>query len=169
VSNFTYDLEKNDMSAVPQPPHGCSRILYRAPIWLYRLGLGFLLGQRFLLLNHVGRQSGKARQAVLEVAHYLPEQSTYIVASGFGFKSDWYLNLRAKPQVTIQVGRRQTAVTADFLPAEASGEQMVNYYRRHPTAARNLARLLGVEVADNEEAYRKIGQERIPFVAFRPR
>ena len=157
------------MTAAPHPPQGFSRILYRAPIWLYRLGLGFLLGKRFLLLNHVGRQSGKARQAVLEVANYLPEEGTYIVASGFGSKSDWYLNLKAKPEVTIQVGRRQLSVTADFLSPQESGEQMVDYYRRHPTAARNLTRLLGVVVADNEEAYRNIGEESIPFVAFRPR
>lgn len=157
------------MTAAPNPPQGFSRILYRAPIWLYRLRLGFLLGRRFLLLNHIGRQSGKARQAVLEVAHYLKEEDTYIVASGFGFKSDWYLNLKAKPQVTIQVGRRQMAVTADFLSPKESGEQMVDYYRRHPTAARSLTRLLGVAVADDEEAYRTIGEESVPFVAFRPR
>ena len=30
------------------------RALFRAPIWLYRLGLGGLLGGRFLLLTHTG-------------------------------------------------------------------------------------------------------------------
>jgi hypothetical protein len=34
-----------------QPPKGLSRLFYRAPIWLYRLKLGWLLGHRFLLLN----------------------------------------------------------------------------------------------------------------------
>jgi deazaflavin-dependent oxidoreductase (nitroreductase family) len=127
------------------------------------------LGQRFLLLNHVGRKSGKPRQAVLEVANYLPEEDTFIVASGFGFKSDWYLNLKAQPEVTIQVGRRRIAVKANVLSAKQSGEQMADYYRRHPTAARNLSRLLGHEVADNEEAYREAGEAFIPFVAFIPR
>lgn len=157
------------MTAAPNPPRGFSRLMYRAPIWLYRAHLGFLLGQRFLLLNHVGRQSGKPRQAVLEVANYLPEQDTYIVASGFGFKSDWYLNVKAQPDVTIQAGRRQLAVTAKLLSPEESGEQMADYYRRHPTAARNLSRLLGHEVADNEEAFRLAGETLIPFVAFPPR
>lgn len=157
------------MTTVPNPPRGFSRILYRAPIWLYRAHLGFLMGQRFLLLNHIGRKSGQARQAVLEVANYLPESDTFIVASGFGFKSDWYLNVKMQPQVTIQVGRRRIEVTASLLSAQESGEQMASYYRRHPTAARNLTRLLGLDVADDEEAYRQIGEENIPFVAFPPR
>lgn len=157
------------MAATSNPPQGFSRLMYRAPIWLYRAHLGFLLGQRFLLLSHVGRKSGKPRQAVLEVANYLPEKDTYIVASGFGFKSDWYLNLNVHPDVTIQIGRRHMAVKANLLSAEESGEQMADYYRRHPTAARNLSRLLGHEVADNEEAYRQVGEAFIPFVAFIPR
>jgi hypothetical protein len=48
-------------------PTGLSRLLWRAPIWLYRLGLGGLLGSHFVLLNHVGRKSGQPRQTVLEV------------------------------------------------------------------------------------------------------
>ena len=40
------------------------RALFRAPIWLYRLGLGGLLGGRFLLLTHTGRTSGRPRQVV---------------------------------------------------------------------------------------------------------
>ena len=157
------------MTATPSPPRGFSRLMYRAPIWLYRAHLGFLLGHRFLLLNHVGRKSGQVRQAVLEVANYLPESDTFIVASGFGFKSDWYQNLQAQPEVTIQVGRRRIEVMANLLSPAESGAQMADYYRRHPTAARNLSHLLGHEVADNEEAYRRLGEERIPFVAFRPR
>lgn len=43
------------------------RALFRAPILLDRLGLGGLLGHRFLLLTHTGRTSGRPRQVVLEV------------------------------------------------------------------------------------------------------
>jgi hypothetical protein len=38
-----------------------TRLAMRAPIGLYRVGLGGLLGTRFLLLEHVGRSSGPAR------------------------------------------------------------------------------------------------------------
>jgi hypothetical protein len=51
-----------------QPPRTrLQRALARAPIWFYRLGLGGLLGHRFVLLTHTGRNSGRPRQVVLEV------------------------------------------------------------------------------------------------------
>lgn len=151
-----------------RPPRGLSRLLFRLPIWLYRLGLGWLLGQRFLLLNHTGRKSGRVRQTVLEVAGHDEESDTYLVAAGFGPRSDWYRNLLKRPEVTIQVGRRRLPVVAELLSAAESGEEMVDYARRHPTAVRALSRALGFE-ADSEADYRKLGQESVPFVAFRPR
>jgi hypothetical protein len=44
-----------------------SQRLVRAPIWLYRHGLGWLFGSRLLMLEHVGRKSGQPRYVVLEV------------------------------------------------------------------------------------------------------
>ena len=54
------------------PPSGVGRALFRAPIYLYRLGLGWLFGKRILLLNHIGRVSGKQRQVILEVVEHDP-------------------------------------------------------------------------------------------------
>lgn len=136
---------------------------------MYRLKLGWLLGGRFLLLNHIGRKSGQPRQAVLEVANYLKERDTYIVASGFGRKSDWYLNVVKTPDVSIQIGRRKMDVVAEVFSAEESGEQMVDYARRHPKAARQLARVLGFETDGSDASYRAVAVEHIPFVVFKPR
>ena len=44
-----------------------TRWLVRAPINLYRVGLGFLFGTRLLMLEHVGRRTGARRYVVLEV------------------------------------------------------------------------------------------------------
>src|SRR5689334_1392695 len=44
-----------------QPPHGFSRMMYRLPVWLFHVHLGWLLGNRFLLLTHTGRKSGLPR------------------------------------------------------------------------------------------------------------
>ena len=159
----------NEASQIRQRPHGLSRLFFRFPILFYRFGLGWLLGGRFLLLNHIGRKSGLPRQTVLEVVNYDKAADTYYVAVGFGPKTDWYRNLLKTPQATIQVGHRKLTVTADPLSAEASGEAMVDYARRHPTAARNLSRLLGYDVKENTEAeYRRVGRELVQFVALRP-
>ena len=42
-----------------KPPTGISRLLFRAPIWLYDLNLGWIMGNRFLKITHIGRVSGK--------------------------------------------------------------------------------------------------------------
>lgn len=151
-----------------KPVTGLKRFLFRAPLFFYRIGLGGLLGQRFLLLNHKGRKSGKPRQAVLEVVHHDKAANSYTIASGFGKRSHWYLNILAHPEVTIQVGWRKLAVTAVPLTPEASGQAMVDYARRHPTAAKNLSRLIGYDVSTEEE-YRTLGRESIPFVTLEPR
>ena len=53
------------------PPTGLRRRLWRLPIRLYRIGLGPLMGRRIMLLTHIGRLSGKQRQAVIEVLRQL--------------------------------------------------------------------------------------------------
>ncbi|MCA9968972.1 MAG: nitroreductase family deazaflavin-dependent oxidoreductase, partial [Anaerolineales bacterium] len=128
-----------------------------------------LLGGRFLLLNHVGRKSGQPRQAVLEVVDYDAAHDTYFVASGFGRRAQWFQNLQANPEVTIQVGRRRLAVTADIFPPEESGARMADYARRHPRAAAGLLRLIGYEADGSEAQYREIGRDHIPFIALRPK
>jgi len=105
---------------------------------------------------------------VVEVVRHDKESDSYIVAAGFGPKSQWYQNLRAEPDVTIQVGRRKLAVTADFLTEEQGAEEMADYGRRHPGTARELSQLMGYKVDGTEADYRAMG-ELIPFVAFRRR
>ncbi len=147
-----------------KPPRGLQRLLWRAPIWLYKLGLGRLLGKRFLLLTHTGRKSGLPRQAVVEIDDYDPESNSYLVASGFGQRSDWYRNILETPEVTIQVGNTRLAARAEPLSPEQSGEAMVAYARKYPTAARNLTKLIGFEVDGSEDSYRAVARDHVPFV-----
>lgn len=151
-----------------KPVTGLKKFLFRTPLFFYRIGLGGLLGQRFLLLNHVGRKSGQPRQTVLEVVNHDKARDVYTIASGFGKKSDWYLNILAQPQLEIQVGWRKMAVTAVPLTPEQSGQAMVNYAHRYPTAAKNLGKLIGYDVS-TEEGYRAVGRDSIPFIALEPR
>ncbi|MFQ5342950.1 MAG: nitroreductase family deazaflavin-dependent oxidoreductase [Anaerolineae bacterium] len=150
-----------------QPPRGWKRIVWRLPIWLYRARLGWLLGERFLLLTHTGRKSGLPRQAVLEVVRYDRATNTYYVVSGFGEKSDWFRNVMKTPQVTIQVGRRKMPAIAERLPLEDAERELLDYGRRHPTALRNLARIIGYRIENTEEDVRALAQV-LPIVAFQP-
>lgn len=151
----------------PQPPRGFKRLFFRAPIWCYRLGCGWLLGKRFLLLTHTGRRSGLPRQTVLEVVDYNRDTGTYVIASGYGRQSNWYRNLLKTPEVTIQVGQQKMNVVAHPFTPEESGGAMVNYARRYPKAARFICRKVGYRIDGSEDDYRTVGQEAIPFVALR--
>lgn len=148
------------------PPRGLARLGFRLPIWLYRLGLGGLLGTRFLLLSHTGRKTGRVRQTVLEVVRYDRDTTTFFVAAGFGSGSDWYRNIRANPRVIVQCGRRRWEMVADFLPPEQAGEELLDYARRHPMALRELARFMGYRLDGSPAGIRALGQV-LAMVAFR--
>ncbi len=148
------------------PPRGLARLGFRLPIWLYRLGLGGLLGTRFLLLTHTGRKTGRVRQTVLEVVRYDRAATTFIVAAGFGSGSDWYRNIRANPRVTVQCGRRRWEMVTNFLSPEQAGEELLDYARRHPVAMRELARFMGYRLDGSPAGIRALGQV-LAMVAFR--
>lgn len=151
------------------PPSGVRRFLFRLPIYLYRMGLGWVLGDRLLLLHHVGRISGKARSVVLEVAEHDDADDSFFIASGWGPTAAWYRNVLETPEVEIKVGRRDVAVTAMPLTREEGAEVFVRYAARHPKAAKRvLPRLMGYSVDGSEADFRQVGL-RIPFVRLVPR
>jgi deazaflavin-dependent oxidoreductase (nitroreductase family) len=149
-----------------QPPAGATRFLFRMPIWLYRLRLGWLFGSRLLLLNHIGRISGKPRHTVLEVAEH--DGDSYVVASGWGPSAAWYRNILHTPDVTIQVGTRTIPVTAIPLDKDDGGNVFVRYASRRRAAAKYmLPRVLGYSVDGSDADFRTVGQH-MPFVRFIP-
>ena len=146
-----------------KPPTGLKRWFFRSPIWLYNNHLGAILGSRFVLLNHVGRKSGLARQVVVEVVRQDQETGQIVIASGWGTKSQWYQNLQAQPDLTIQVGSQKRWVRAVFLTKEQCGDEMVRYAQEHPRAARKLSSFMNFECDGTPAGYRSVG-EQLPFV-----
>ena len=122
----------------PKLPRGLSRLAFRLPIWLFRARLGWLLGNRFVLLTHTGRKSGLSRQTVLEVVRYDKASGACIVASGWGTKSDWFHNVTANPKIVIQIRNKRSAAVAERLSAEIAAQELLDYARRHPLAMRGL-------------------------------
>lgn len=149
----------------PAPPRGLKAIPWRLPIWLYRLGLGFLLGERFLLLNHIGRKSGKVRQAVLEVMLKETDPLAYVVGSGFGERSDWFRNVMHTPEVVIRVGRRRYRARAARLPHDEALTRFRQYAREHPRALKELTHLLHYDYDGSEESLETLSRA-IPVVRF---
>ncbi len=147
----------------PDPPRGLKAIPWRMPIWFYKLGLGWMLGSRLLLLTHTGRKSGEFRQTVLEIIHYSPEDYSYYVVSGFGPRSHWYQNLKQDPRVTIQIGSNRMEATARQLdPDEAEGIFLA-YTQNYPRSIHLLAKMLKYDIVHTSEGYQAFGRE-IPLI-----
>lgn len=110
------------------------RWLVRAPIWLYRARLGVVFGHRLLMLEHVGRRSGRRRYVVLEVVDH-PAPATYVVASGFGRHAQWVRNVEAHARVRVSVAVRcRVPATARPLNAEQKRATLERYAAAHPRA-----------------------------------
>ena len=149
------------------PPRGLFRWLVRLPVWLYRARLGGMLGDRFLMLTHIGRKSGQPRQVVLEVVRHDKDTDTYYVAVGFGERTDWYRNVLKTPKVVVQSGWRQLAARAERLPPDEAERIIVDYAHRHPVAIREIARVLGYRLDGTQADYATLGR-LIPIIALKP-
>lgn len=150
------------------PVRGVLRFGLKLPLVLYRLHLGWLLGQRFLRLTHVGRKSGKRYQTLVEVVDYDPITDSYIVTSGWGEKSDWFRNIQKTPEVMISVGRRQLDAKAERLSTDQAQLRLLNYARKHPRAFRELAHFMtGKRLGSTSEDCRRLA-EAVPVIALRP-
>jgi|YNPBryunderm2012_1023409.scaffolds.fasta_scaffold42876_3 hypothetical protein len=81
------------------PNRPLRRAINRAPIMLYRLGLGPLIGRLVMIMSTTGRRSGLTRRTALE--YHICGGLIYVM-SGYGARPDWYQNMLADPRVTLQ-------------------------------------------------------------------
>ncbi|MGA8459925.1 MAG: nitroreductase family deazaflavin-dependent oxidoreductase [Streptosporangiaceae bacterium] len=139
------------------------RWLVRAPIGLYRAHLGFLFGSRLLMLEHTGRKSGTRRYVVLEVVGH-PRPGTYVVASGFGDRAQWFRNVGANPHVRVYAGgRRPAPATARRLTSGETAAALAAYAAAHPRGWAALRPVfeatLGTRITERETSLPMIALE----------
>ncbi len=86
---------------------------------------GMFEGMPLLLLHHIGARSGESRVNPLA---YQDDDGRFVVfasKAGAPTNPDWYHNLKAQPNVKIEVG----SGTIEVLASEASGEERERLYR----------------------------------------
>ncbi len=141
------------------PPKGLLLLGFRLPVWFYRLGMGALMGKRFIYFEHIGRTSGLLRRSVVEVIRYEPAADIYCIVSGYGEKADWYKNVIKTPQINAQVGGRRFNGVVERLSQEKALAEFQDYHRRNPNALKYLGRmLLGIQITGTEEELLKLSQ-----------
>ena len=153
-------------------PRGTLRWFLRLPLFLYRWNCGALLGNRFLLLIHVGRRTGRRHETVLEVLEYRKEGPEAVVMCGFGPTADWLRNIRAASDPVVVIGSRRFVAGYRVLDVDEAVNVMNGYERRNrfmtPVLRAVLSRLLGWHYSGSAADRRRLAGQ-LPLVAFRPR
>ena len=164
-------MNESEVKRLGRPRRGSVRELARAPLLLYRAHLGWLLGQRFLKLSHIGRRTGARHSTVLEVVRRARDGREYVVLSGFGPSSDWFRNLQANGAAEVTVGRRHFRAAHRVLDHAEAASVLADYEARNrlirPVVRRVLSRLLGWHY-DGSDASRARVVGQLPVVALRP-
>ena len=114
---------------------------------------GTFAGAPMILVNHQGAKSGKAYTTPLVFTR--DGENYVIIASKGGAPADpeWFHNLRAHPDVTIEIG-------ADTVPVRArvaEGEERARLYRAQ------------ADLMPNFDEYAKATTREIPVVVLEPR
>jgi F420H(2)-dependent quinone reductase len=103
-------------SHVRKPNNRAMRFFTGVHVFFYRLS-GGKLGGRFgkspvLLLNTTGRKTGRQRTTPLL---YLQDGDNLILVASYGGAPKhpvWWLNLQAKPEAEVEIGRKKLRVIA---------------------------------------------------------
>jgi deazaflavin-dependent oxidoreductase (nitroreductase family) len=141
--------------------------VFKLPVFLYRLRLGWLLGKRFMQLTHIGRHSGKVRRTVLAVLRF--DEKTREVYSVSAWKgSDWYYNIQSSPALQVEIGSVRFVPAQRTLSPEEITTAFVEYRKKHPIFSRIICRIPGWKWDSSYEEFLGLAHT-LHGVAFQPK
>ncbi|HYZ05108.1 MAG TPA: nitroreductase family deazaflavin-dependent oxidoreductase [Rubrobacter sp.] len=123
---------------------------------VYRATGGKLFGRMgkspILLLNTVGRKTGRKRTTPL--LYVMDGEDFVIIASKGGAATHpaWYLNLRANPDATVEIGDREVQVEAGVADPEEKARLWQKMVEMYPTY----------------DDYQRKTEREIPLLVLRP-
>jgi len=127
-------------------------LFWKVHPWLYKLSGGVVgarvVGMPVLLLTTTGRKSGAPRERALT---YVPEGSSFVVIASYLGEPrhpDWYLNLKARPEAHVLIGRESVRVRA----REAQGAERERLWKQ------------AVRMNADYDEYRSRTKRQIPVV-----
>lgn len=141
--------------------------IFKLPIFLYRIKLGGLLGNRFMQLTHIGRHSGKLRRTILAVLRFDPQTQEVIAVSAWK-GSDWYYNLQTTPALLIESGHVCYTPQQRMLSAEEIAAAFVEYCKRYPLFSRIVCRIPGWKWDSSYDEFLELART-LHGVSFRPK
>lgn len=91
------------------PDTELGKMLYNMPVALWRLGFGPIIGRFMLILTTTGRNTGEPRRGAIE---YRTLHDKKYIMTTYPEAEQWYLNILADPQVTIQTAQGSQSAMA---------------------------------------------------------
>lgn len=140
--------------------------LFKLPLLLYRLRLGWLLGKRFMQITHIGRRSRKTYHTILAVLRF-DDKTREIFAVSAWKGSDWYYNIQAAPAVEVETGFVRYAPAQRILSPEEITTTFLEYRRKHPIFSRMICRIPGWKWDSSYEEFLELART-LHGVAFKP-
>jgi len=104
------------------------KLFVKGHVWLYQSSGGkrgaTMQGRKILLLTTTGNKSGQSR--TVPVVPFFEGGEAYVIASMGGAPEHpaWYKNLRANPEVGVQVGADQWKATAAVVAEGAERDRL---------------------------------------------
>jgi deazaflavin-dependent oxidoreductase (nitroreductase family) len=141
--------------------------IFKLPIFLYRLRLGWLLGKRFVQITHVGRHSGKVRRTILAVLKF-DEKTREIYAVSAWKGSDWYYNIQSSPALEVETGFVRYAPVQRILSAQEIASTFIKYRKGHPIFTRIICGIPGWKFDSTYEEFLELAHT-LRGVAFSPK
>jgi deazaflavin-dependent oxidoreductase (nitroreductase family) len=141
--------------------------IFKLPILLYQLKLGWLLGTRFMQITHVGRHSGKVRRTILAVLRF-DQKSKEIFAVSAWRGSDWYYNIQTLPALQVESGFVHYVPAQRTLSPEEITTAFIEYRNQHPIFSRMICRIPGWKWDSSYEEFLELAHT-LHGVAFTPK
>ncbi len=147
----------------PGPVFG---LIFKIPIFFYRIGLANLFSGTVLFLTTTGRKTGRPHLTPLEF-RYEPEDDSYILVAGWGGKTDWYRNACANPLVRVTARGRSFESTAEPLTQDEITRLLVESTRLNPGSLAIWSRWAGEALDGSEESLARAAKY-FPGLRLRP-
>lgn len=154
-------------------PEGLLKVAFKSPVPLYVGPIAKLMASRCLLkLTTKGRKSGQPRTVMIS---FMPLDGGYIVFSGWGIKSNWYQNVLANPDVTLNVGGKTMHATALLVEDGARRKELMQMHRERsrrcgpPVFIRPVLKALRLFDYDGDIELAASQGEALPVVQITPK
>jgi len=156
-------IQKSPGSSLPYPKQGWQKWAFRAPLLLWRMGLGPVIGKIIMVITTTGHKSKQPRHNMAE--YYTLDGKKYTVCA-YGKKAAWYKNIKADPRVTVQTAGGTQSMEAVRVTDDEELLQVVELFmHRNSTLTGRYLASLGIK-PDRSDLLTK--KDRLYLLRFDP-